>query len=118
MSLFLTDLKPLDYLKSKLTILCVFLLLSFYISYTSVALATQFTQQQTNEILYHIHTYYVDDVPLSQYHKSNLTNVFEQLDPYSKYLNASELESLFSACLLYTSPSPRDRQKSRMPSSA
>ena len=26
--------------------------------------------------------------------------------------------SLWSACLLYTSPSPRDRQKSRMPSSA
>ena len=26
--------------------------------------------------------------------------------------------SNFSACLLYTSPSPRDRQKSRMPSSA
>ena len=25
---------------------------------------------------------------------------------------------LFSSCLLYTSPSPRDRQKSRMPSSA
>ena len=30
---------------------------------------------------------------------------------------ASDLESL-SGCLLYTSPSPRDRQKSRMPSSA
>ena len=28
------------------------------------------------------------------------------------------LFSLFSICLLYTSPSPRDRQKSRMPSSA
>ena len=26
--------------------------------------------------------------------------------------------SLFKNCLLYTSPSPRDRQKSRMPSSA
>ena len=26
--------------------------------------------------------------------------------------------SLLNACLLYTSPSPRDRQKSRMPSSA
>ena len=26
--------------------------------------------------------------------------------------------ALFSDCLLYTSPSPRDRQKSRMPSSA
>ena len=25
---------------------------------------------------------------------------------------------VFAACLLYTSPSPRDRQKSRMPSSA
>ena len=27
-------------------------------------------------------------------------------------------KSLFEPCLLYTSPSPRDRQKSRMPSSA
>ena len=27
-------------------------------------------------------------------------------------------EALADACLLYTSPSPRDRQKSRMPSSA
>ena len=27
-------------------------------------------------------------------------------------------ETLFKTCLLYTSPSPRDRQKSRMPSSA
>ena len=30
----------------------------------------------------------------------------------------SKLEEQFQACLLYTSPSPRDRQKSRMPSSA
>ena len=28
------------------------------------------------------------------------------------------VKELFPACLLYTSPSPRDRQKSRMPSSA
>ena len=27
-------------------------------------------------------------------------------------------EHLFSACLLYTSPSPRDTERSRMPSSA
>ena len=34
-------------------------------------------------------------------------------------INATpELAELSSACLLYTSPSPRDRQKSRMPSSA
>ena len=29
-----------------------------------------------------------------------------------------DLEDALLACLLYTSPSPRDRQKSRMPSSA
>ena len=29
-----------------------------------------------------------------------------------------QLEQAHGACLLYTSPSPRDRQKSRMPSSA
>ena len=30
----------------------------------------------------------------------------------------SEIKGLAYSCLLYTSPSPRDRQKSRMPSSA
>ena len=30
----------------------------------------------------------------------------------------TQLNSLFSACLLYTSPSPRDMLRSRMPSSA
>ena len=30
----------------------------------------------------------------------------------------TKLQSLVDTCLLYTSPSPRDRQKSRMPSSA
>ena len=32
--------------------------------------------------------------------------------------NANLVNALAGACLLYTSPSPRDRQKSRMPSSA
>ena len=31
---------------------------------------------------------------------------------------AAALKEQFNCCLLYTSPSPRDRQKSRMPSSA
>ena len=31
---------------------------------------------------------------------------------------AAQLTDYFRICLLYTSPSPRDRQKSRMPSSA
>ena len=41
----------------------------------------------------------------------------ERLCPSSLAFNAYvELEEMI--CLLYTSPSPRDRQKSRMPSSA
>ena len=38
-----------------------------------------------------------------------------------EYLSVQEvfpLKPVFNSCLLYTSPSPRDRQKSRMPSSA
>ena len=34
------------------------------------------------------------------------------------YINELECPPQYIACLLYTSPSPRDRQKSRMPSSA
>ena len=33
-------------------------------------------------------------------------------------ISETEAENLYQSCLLYTSPSPRDRQKSRMPSSA
>ena len=36
------------------------------------------------------------------------------LDPNSAFFQQGKLDD----CLLYTSPSPRDRQKSRMPSSA
>src|SRR5665213_3143367 len=35
-----------------------------------------------------------------------------------KLKEGKSTEALFFDCLLYTSPSPRDRQKSRMPSSA
>ena len=51
----------------------------------------------------------------------NIDNVdTDQIIP-ARFLKATERkgfgDNLFS-CLLYTSPSPRDRQKSRMPSSA
>ena len=35
-----------------------------------------------------------------------------------KLLESKDVEQVFVACLLYTSPSPRDRTRSRMPSSA
>ena len=37
---------------------------------------------------------------------------------YAMDTRKDELPALYKNCLLYTSPSPRDRQKSRMPSSA
>ena len=49
----------------------------------------------------------------------------EDLSAVSDYLDCAEFQLLTQIapyknnnCLLYTSPSPRDRQKSRMPSSA
>ena len=40
-------------------------------------------------------------------------------DELEDSLSADEFcQALFRACLLYTSPSPRDRTRSRMPSSA
>ena len=47
---------------------------------------------------------------------SGLGYVMEYIDEWPKA--GVEDYSMFYACLLYTSPSPRDRQKSRMPSSA
>ena len=35
-----------------------------------------------------------------------------------RYVAAEAAVELFASCLLYTSPSPRDRTRSRMPSSA
>ena len=37
---------------------------------------------------------------------------------YENKYKTNREQDLYKACLLYTSPSPRDRQKSRMPSSA
>ena len=40
------------------------------------------------------------------------------LQPVSHYCHVVEANGVVWVCLLYTSPSSRDRQKSRMPSSA
>ena len=42
----------------------------------------------------------------------------EFLAAFMKKAEEVKTEEAEAACLLYTSPSPRDRQKSRMPSSA
>ena len=61
------------------------------------------------------------DPPTS--HEWDWSKVYPQLMPEGKGSNATQFkdmmkEAQLDSCLLYTSPSPRDRQKSRMPSSA
>ena len=60
--------------------------------------------------------------------KAKVVNLMEDFlkiqtyGPIDRYLRAGNIKisgkETFLDCLLYTSPSPRDRQKSRMPSSA
>ena len=46
------------------------------------------------------------------------TIVKSLVDHYQNKAAVLELDSYYKDCLLYTSPSPRDRTRSRMPSSA
>ena len=48
--------------------------------------------------------------------KEPVDEAIDDLEEVADNYDLSEHE--WSSCLLYTSPSPRDRQKSRMPSSA
>ena len=50
--------------------------------------------------------------------KGLMNSLIYKWDRRGKYLIAQLKEVQNENCLLYTSPSPRDRQKSRMPSSA
>ena len=40
------------------------------------------------------------------------------IEPFKKLVNQGMIQGIIESCLLYTSPSPRDRTRSRMPSSA
>ena len=63
----------------------------------------------------------INSSKLQEFIKKNerLADSFPQLfDDLSNLQIANDLLSDANICLLYTSPSPRDRQKSRMPSSA
>ena len=48
--------------------------------------------------------------------REDLTDVIYDISPTDTPFMSTVAKT--NACLLYTSPSPRDRQKSRMPSSA
>ena len=58
-----------------------------------------------------------DDVPCTT-RAIEVVNVFRKDEKKNSDCNEELLELGPSSCLLYTSPSPRDRTRSRMPSSA
>ena len=58
------------------------------------------------------------NVPLSLEHGKKLKNMNLGSDSYLAKIFYSSFASKYKYCLLYTSPSPRDRTRSRMPSSA
>ena len=49
---------------------------------------------------------------------TEIENNLQHRDEARQYGGASSLMAMPKACLLYTSPSPRDKRQSRMPSSA
>ena len=60
-----------------------------------------------------------DKLSLHRFKADEAYKIGEGLGPVASYLNIKEIISVAKkACLLYTSPSPRDRTRSRMPSSA
>ena len=66
-------------------------------------------------IRYHGRRYYIEDAPeISDSEYDALYNELESLEADHPELVTPDSPT----CLLYTSPSPRDRTRSRMPSSA
>lgn len=58
---------------------------------------SKLSPQESNEILFNVHAYYVDDLPISELTREGLDKLLSHLDPYSKYLDESDLEAIFSA---------------------
>ena len=56
-----------------------------------------------------------DDIGYKYYLKGDYQKA---LKVWTKELNEGKGEAMYNICLLYTSPSPRDKTVSRMPSSA
>ena len=67
-------------------------------------------QSKQRDVLY-------KEVRIHVKNKSYQGNVVKRKKSYTKF-GITFFREIFLSCLLYTSPSPRDRQKSRMPSSA
>ena len=97
-----------------------FWIASNFINHDSQVIAADYSKRYTLEALEAARTAATyDDLdldPLDRRALNLIKNGFVMPPPLDEDL-AGELSQIMT-CLLYTSPSPRDRQKSRMPSSA
>ena len=59
-----------------------------------------------------------DEYAISAFEHGAVDYLLKPAEPERVALTCQRLRARLKHCLLYTSPSPRDRQKSRMPSSA
>eukprot|EP01017_Pseudomicrothorax_dubius_P018783 TRINITY_DN20719_c0_g1_i1.p1 TRINITY_DN20719_c0_g1~~TRINITY_DN20719_c0_g1_i1.p1 ORF type:complete len:142 (+),score=14.74 TRINITY_DN20719_c0_g1_i1:64-489(+) len=90
----------------------------------SVAITLEKVEMTSEDHKYLVFPYNADypNFECSSSDGQSLTIIFTDSHRYSTNLEGFEdprrIKLLFQSCLLYTSPSPRDRQKSRMPSSA
>ncbi len=97
-------LSPAKYVTQLSFILLVGLLWLMLQSFQAIAKPSlkSLQHQQLNEILFNIHTYYVDDLKLQNSFVTQPDNLqvealFSRLDPYSKYLDETELDAIFSS---------------------
>ena len=58
------------------------------------------------------------DLPINDKELATIVSALRLGGDAALYQKMNKIKEIRDACLLYTSPSPRDRQKSRMPSSA
>ena len=59
-----------------------------------------------------------EGLPLNQKEELRIAKLNQKKTATARQKNPYDVNEMIKNCLLYTSPSPRDRQKSRMPSSA
>ena len=72
---------------------------------------SQLTKQPKSKII-------VDMLRDAEPHLKEIVNALKMVQDTKNSKDAISVLARLSACLLYTSPSPRDRTRSRMPSSA
>ena len=88
-----------------------------HVQWTAVTLHFLMTAmlQETEDAMCH-----VEQTLISQKQWQQLLVIETQKSALTKFasLSSEEMQKLDVICLLYTSPSPRDRTRSRMPSSA